>query len=894
MQSSSLRISKFCETLGSSPAFFARTLKLFDCLGTGVVVANLQGDLLYWNHAALRLHGYQSEAEVQRPLEEFRNKFRLFKSGRPIPLEEWPMSRLLRGETLQSEEFGVRRLDTGQCWTFRYDGAILQAEEGEGETLFVITIHDVTAEREAQSQLRETAELFRAVAEYTHDAVFVKDLEGKYLHFNPAAGRLTGRSPRDVLGKDDTAVFDPEGAAIVRQRDRLVMDSGQTMLWEAVLTANEMRRTYETSSGPYRDQSGKVVGLVGISRDITEKKRYELELIAERERLERLATVAPGALHTYHTKANGEHRFVYMTPALEELYGVPRALLEQDANNAFLRIHPDDLPNIHASISEATQKMQPWSCQYRVLHPERGEIWVEGRSCPVPDGEGGLFWHGVLLDITEHKATAAALKAEKDRFQFIVDSVPGAIYSFCMRPDGSSYFPYASPAIESIFGVNVEKLSLDASSIFQLVTPEYLPELLSGIEYSRETLQPWSAQIPFHHAQRGLCWADGMSVPTRLADGSTLWHGFLLDTTERRNLERQFWQAQKMEAVGRLAGGVAHDFNNLLTVINGYADLLIKESEEGGPDHSALLEIREAGERSARLTGQLLAFSRQSLIEPKVFDANARIQELQKMLHRLIGEDITFCLELEPQPLPILLDPGQFEQLLLNLVVNARDAMPCGGRLTVATRQQDGELLLTIRDSGCGIPAAVVSRIFDPFFTTKEVGKGTGLGLAVVHGVLTRSGGRVEVESEPQAGTTFRIFLPLANAPIEESDSDQQLAFRGSETILIVEDEPAVRQVLVSGLRKYGYKVLVADNGQSALELSASTLEPIHLMLSDVVMPGMSGPEAAQHIFQARPQLKILFMTGYTEDARIPPSILRKPFTPQSAAQKIREVLDSL
>ena len=887
------RNPKFCEAMGNSAVSFTRTLKLFDCLAAAVVVANRRGELLYWNPAAIRLHGYAPQEEVQRPLEDFRRKFRLCRADQELPLEDWPISRLLRGETLVSEEVAVERLDTGQRWVFSYDGAILQGDPEEGETLFVLTIRDLTAERKAQSQLQQTAELFRAVADFTEDAVFVKDLEGKYLHFNPAAGRFTGKLPREVVGKDDSFLFDPAEAEVVRYHDRVVIESEQTTISEEVLTTNGVRRTYQASKSPYRDLDGKIVGLVGISRDITEHKRFELELLAERERLERLATVAPGALHTYHTKANGEHRFVYMTPALEELYGVPKALLEEDANNAFRRIHPDDLPKIHSSISSAAQRMEEWNCEYRVLHPERGEIWIEGRACPVPDGEGGLFWHGILIDITGHKEAAAALKTQKDRFQFIVDSVPGAIYSFCMRADGTTYFPYASPVLESIFGIPAEKLSVDASPIFQIVSPDYLPELLRGIEHSRETLEPWSAQIPFEHAERGPCWADGQSIPTRLPDGSTLWHGFLLDSTERRSLEQQFWQAQKMEAVGRLAGGVAHDFNNLLTVINGYADLVLLDTPEEDPNYSGLVQIREAGERSARLTRQLLAFSRQAVIEPTVFDVNAHIRESQKMLHRLIGEDIEFCLELAPRSLPVFLDQGQFEQLLLNLVVNARDAMPSGGKLTVSTQEQHGELLLSIRDSGCGMSSATLSRIFEPFFTTKEIGKGTGLGLAVVHGVITRGGGRVEVESEPEAGTLFRMFFPLACSIAEEPASSVEGSLLGTETILVVEDEPAVRQVLVQGLRKYGYKVLVAESGQSAIELSERTQEPIQLMLSDVVMPGMCGPEAAQQIYKSRPSLKILFMTGYTEDARIPPSILRKPFTAQSAAQKIREVLDS-
>ena len=753
--------SKLREALKKSPAFFDRTVKLFDCLSAGVVVADHEGEHLYWNSAAKYLHGYRLEQDLRKPLAQFFQHFRLSRGEQTLSLEMWPMSRLLRGETVSSEELRVERLDTGQCWYISYDGAVLESEDSPAENLFVLTLRDVSAEREAQSQLRQAAELFRAVAESSQDALFVKDRAGKYLHFNPAAARFTGKSSSEVVGRDDIFLFGAEEARTIREHDLAVMETGQASVWEEVLTSDGVRRTYQASKSPYRDPGGKVVGLVGISRDISERKRVELELMAERE-----------------------------------------------------------------------------------------------------------------------------------RFQDIVDSVPGAIYSFRMRPDGSGHFPYASPAIEAIFGIPTGELFENAAPVFEMVLPDFLNDLMEGIETSRARLEPWSSQIPFQHPQRGLCWAQGQSVPTRLADGSTVWHGYLWDSTDQRSLEQQFWQAQKMEAVGRLAGGVAHDFNNLLTVINGYADLSLQETDEEDPLYPGLVQIREAGERSARLTQQLLAFSKQGPIEPKVFDANTQILGSQKMLCRLLGEDVEYQLQLAPGVLPLYLDQGQFEQLVLNLIVNARDAMPSGGKLTLTTENCQGEFLMTVRDSGCGISAEILSRIFDPFFTTKEIGKGTGLGLAVVHGVLTRGGGRAEVESEPGAGTLFRIFFPLAPMDSEQAAPSQQTCV-GGETVLVVEDEGAVRQVLVEGLRKCGYRVLVAEDGLRAVELARQTQETIHLLLSDVVMPSMCGPEAAQRILETRPNLKILFMTGYTEDARIPPGILRKPFTPQEAARRIRDLLDA-
>lgn len=497
------------------------------------------------------------------------------------------------------------------------------------------------------------------------------------------------------------------------------------------------------------------------------------------------------------------------------------------------------------------------------------------------------------MDNTLHKDVQSSLLAERNRFEDIVASVPGAIYSFCLRPDGSMDFPYASPVMERLFPVKVEDLRQSADSAFQAIPAADREELFASIRHSAETLEPWRGTISVDHPQKGEIWLEGSSIPRRLEDGSTLWHGVLSDVSERRALEQQLFQAQKLEAVGRLAGGVAHDFNNLLTVINGYSDMALDEVEPGGSIHSSLVEIREAGERSARLTRQLLAFSRRAVVEPEVFDVNAQLRELQKMLKRLIGEDIHLCLNPCAGTLPVLLDTGQFEQLVLNLAVNARDAMPKGGTLSLETHRVHGELLLVVRDTGCGMTREVLSRIYEPFFTTKAKGKGTGLGLAVVHGVVTGGNGRLEVESSPQKGTTFRIYFPLTESRGACSMLPSRKSYRGTETILLAEDDEEVRRVLVRGLEAQGYNVLLARDGQEAVRVASEHSGKIHLLLTDVVMPDLCGPDAAQRILAERPDLKVVFMTGYTEDERIPPEILQKPFTPYMAAARIRAVLDT-
>lgn len=389
------------------------------------------------------------------------------------------------------------------------------------------------------------------------------------------------------------------------------------------------------------------------------------------------------------------------------------------------------------------------------------------------------------------------------------------------------------------------------------------------------------------------------------------------DMTERRKLEEQFRQAQKMEAVGQLAGGVAHDFNNMLAVINGYSELLLLETDIPTRALGFLAEINRAGERARELTRQLLAFSRRQVLQPIVLDLSEVVDGTVQMLQRLMGEDITLVTHSDPELGRVRADHGQMEQVLMNLAVNARDAMPRGGNLTIETRNVDppaalerpvsegmsrASVMLAVTDHGCGMTEEVRSRIFEPFFTTKGEGKGTGLGLATVYGIVTQSGGEIAVESEPGCGTTFRIYLPcVAAEPPRAIEPSGAATPRGGEAILLVEDEPMVRQLVGSILQSHGYTVMDASNPGEALRLCQRYTGEIHLLLTDVVMPDMSGRDLYELLNSTRAHTRVLFMSGYTDDAVLRHGVhsrevafIQKPFTRSGLLQKVREVLDGL
>jgi PAS domain S-box-containing protein len=543
--------------------------------------------------------------------------------------------------------------------------------------------------------------------------------------------------------------------------------------------------------------------------------------------------------------------------------------------------------------------------EFQITGLKGGRRWLETSAVPLRDEHGTVSaLLGITRDITERKRADAELRESEQKYRTLFEQATDGIFV----NDVEGRFVDVNAAACRMTGYSRDELL--RLGVADLLVPEERRRMAEEIARLSETAtasSEWQAQ-----RKDGTHYLAEVTAKL-LPDGRV--QSFVRDITERAELQMQFLQAQKMESVGRLAGGIAHDFNNLLTVINGLAELAIASIGENDPLRPDLHEIRLAGGRAARLTRQLLALSRQQVLKPEVINLSDLVTQMQEMLRRLIGEDVDLVFALRPDLGNVKADAGQIEQVVLNLTVNARDAMPRGGRLIVTTKNVELDaafasvhpsvvpgphVLLRVSDTGIGMDAATQKRIFEPFFTTKERGKGTGLGLSTVYGIVKQSGGTIWVSSNPGQGATFDVYLPqIASAPAMTLPVADGAPSGGTETILLVEDEPALRDLARRVLQRAGYTVLEAGSGEDAIEMLTRCENPLHLLVSDVVLTGMNGRELSERLRSAHPDLKVLFISGYADDALLhsaavddPRRLLMKPYTPAELKRRIREVLD--
>jgi PAS domain S-box-containing protein len=537
---------------------------------------------------------------------------------------------------------------------------------------------------------------------------------------------------------------------------------------------------------------------------------------------------------------------------------------------------------------------------------------VEISSRVFKDRHGDQRTSMIFRDITERVRAEEKIRESEEKYRAVVENIGDVIARF----DRDCRYVYVNPGASRYTGM--QQADLMGKTHEELGFPEEKARFWdAAIGEVFETGIPKELEFSLD-GPSGTFWFGWRLFPEFDADGNVKTVVTASrNITEGRKLEEQLRQAQKMEAVGRLAGGIAHDFNNLLTAINGYSDLLIRQMDETDPRRREVEEIRKAGDRAASLTRQLLAFSRRQILQPKVVDLNAVVSHIENMLHRLIGEDVKLLVSLALPLWRVMADSGQIEQVIMNLAINSRDAMPAGGTLTIETANLElseeipigsvsvppgSYVALTVSDTGCGMDKATKSHLFEPFFTTKEKGKGTGLGLAMVYGIVKQSGGYILVDSEVGKGTAFKIYLPrIAGEPQPAAlEIVPAASTMGNETVLVVEDQDEVRNLVEEILRMQGYHVLKASSGDEALRLCRAAKKPIDLLLTDMVMPGLSGRELAERMREISPGIKVLLMSGYAEEGTLPPGetgrglvFIQKPFSAVTLAQKVREVLDT-
>lgn len=814
---------------------------------------------------------------------------------------------------------------------FRKDGSTLplavyaKVIHWQGEPAILTVETDLSAIRSAEESRRISEERYRLIAESASDVVWVLDPHAqRFTYVSPSVDRQRGYSPEEVMAMPFEESIPPEmreqAAKWMMGMAEQVANGGSNIAPPRILPQTHKDGSVvwtEISSTWLLDQNRQVTSIVGVTRDITDRMKGEADL---RESEEKFRSIAE-QLHDVIYMTDREGIITYQSPATEKMFGIP---VSKIVGKPFIRNIP--IPDREAIASQFRRFIEeagePRTFPIQMHRADGSIVETELSAALLRKGGQVVGTVGMIRNVTERNRLDRAIRESEERLQESQRIARIGGYDL----DTSSGQWSSSPTMDDIFGIDTE-FNRSVEGWLTIVHPE-----------DRQAMQEYFLQkvmtehLPFDREYR----------IQRIIDGETRWvhglgrlqiddlgrvtrmYGTIQDITEHKlaeienqKLTDQLVQAQKMDAIGKLAGGVAHDFNNMLMAILGNAELALDAVNPDSPEYWGLQEIIKAARRSADLTGQLLAFARKQTIVPRIVDLNDCIEGLLKMLRRLVRENIHLHWNPSPGLHPIKIDPVQIDQLLANLVVNAKDAIAEQGLIVLNTYnvelpekvilpyntlQPGPYVMLTITDTGSGIASSILPKIFDPFFTTKEQGKGTGIGLSTVMGIVQQNDGAIDVNSNPGEGTTFTIYLPAYPSEKIPSVSVTKLTeiVGGTETILITEDEPSILYVAQSSLQKLGYKVLTAGRPEDALRIASDHRIQIDLLLSDVVMPGMDGPTLATHLKTVRPNLKTIFMSGYSSDVSSLDTLLsggaafiQKPFPVSTLAGIIRKELDS-
>jgi PAS domain S-box-containing protein len=759
--------------------------------------------------------------------------------------------------------------------------------------------------REARRQERAENLRLKTAIEQAAEAVVMTDSSGIIQYVNPAFTWMTGYSSEEALNQNPRLLKSGMQDDAVYKKLWKTIKSGKT--WQGEIINRRKDGTLYTewmTITPVLDPAGAVVSYIAIKEDITERKRAEEALRNSEDRYRDIVEHSRDLICTHDLTG----KLLSVNPESARILGyTPSELL-----GARLRdlLAPEVRPEFDEYLVKISRDGEAQG--QMVVQTRMGErrVW-EYTNTLRTEGVQEPVVRGVAHDVTERKRAEESVRLSEEKFRKAFDSNPEPV---TISTIAEGRYVDVNESFLRITGFcRDEVIGRTANEIDFWAKPEDREKFMREIQQQgRVEGMEINFRTKSSQTRVGLLSAEKIELNNQLCLLSVT-----KDMTEHKELEHQFRQAQKMEAIGRLAGGVAHDFNNLLTVINGYAELMLGQIQPESPHTLHLKEIRKAGERAAGLTRQLLAFSRQQVLAPQVLDLNSVIENMHTMLKRLIGEDIDLITIPGKSLGRVKADPGQIEQVLLNLAINARDAMPQGGELAIETANLDLDecyarehvtvvpgphVMLAVSDSGTGMDAETQKRIFEPFFTTKEKGKGTGLGLSTVYGIVKQSSGHIWVYSEPGHGTTFKIYLPTVNAPAEVVEYTNIMAepSHGQETVLVVEDDLPIRMLVRATLEARGFTVLEAPNGAEALTIATQHRGTIHLLLTDLVMPGMSGRTLAQRFAVMYPETKVLYMSGYTDDAvirhgglEVGTAFLQKPFTPEALIRKVCEIFNA-
>jgi two-component system cell cycle sensor histidine kinase/response regulator CckA len=878
----------------------------------GYYEVDLPGNFTFFNDSLCRMLGYSKDEMIgmgnqQYTDEENRKKLfqafnQVYRTGKPAKGFDWEVftkdGKKLFGEVSVS---------------------LIKDSKGQ-PTGFRGIARDITQRKQAEEALRAEKQRFQTLLENAPFGMVVIDKDGSFKYINPKFIELFGFDLKEIPnGKEwfRKAYPDPDYRHYVIsmwKNDLRIFEPGE-----------KRSRVFSVAC---KNGAEKIINFIPVQletaenlmacEDITERKRAEEALQKSRQMLESTFISLQDAVFIIDAKTI---EIIECNPAASEIFGYSRNELV-GKTTAFLHLDEASLEEFRKHLYAAVEKQGFLPLlEFKMKRKDGTSFPTENSVVPLEDDQGNrIAWVSVVHDITERKRAEEALRVSEEKYRTILENIEEGYYEV----DTAGNFTFVNDSVSRILGYSKEEL-------MGMNDRQYSDE-----ENGRKLYQTFNKVYRTGEPAKGFDWEIIRKNGTkRFVEASVTllkdsrgqpwgFRGIARDITERKRaeqematLQEQFRHSQRMEAIGRLAGGIAHDFNNLLTVIRGYSQLSLLELKEGDKVRENIEEVQRATQRATDLTRQLLAFGRRQIMDMKVLDLNMLLKDLDKMLRRVIGEDIQLVTLLPDDLGRVKTDPGQIEQVILNLAVNARDAMPHGGKLIIETRNVELDegyartrvgvtpgpyVMFSMTDTGCGMSLEVKEHIFEPFFTTKEKGKGTGLGLSTVYGIVKQSGGNIWAYSEPDKGATFKIYLPRVDEPLKEIKErvlSEEIP-QGSETILAVEDEEKVRKLAVQILKRQGYTVLEASHGDEAMKVAKEHGRyGIHLLLTDVVMPGMSGSELAKSLGLLLPKMKVLYMSGYTDNAIVHHGVLeegvnyiQKPFTVDALARKVREVLD--